>query len=94
MVPKKKFIFLEKNIFLFTFSLERTLHKKSGKKCPQKLLRNTIFFSVYCPELPKPQTEEFIFQNVVYIPTVYKTGALTMVQGREQSLSNYCNNFF
>ena len=44
------------------------------KKHPQKMLRNAQFF------LPTPwatqtaQTEEFMFQNVTYRPTVHKTG--------------------
>ena len=45
------------------------------KTHPQKLLRNTQFFSSLLPRTAQTvQTEEFMFQNVAYRPTVYKTG--------------------
>ena len=48
--------------------------------CPQKVEKNTI---KSCSEILKffyrvqtAQTEEFMFQNVAYRPTVYRTGAV------------------
>ena len=52
-------------MFLFVF-----LPTKSWKNHPQNLLRNTHFFP-YCPN---DLTEEFMFQNVAYRPTLYKIG--------------------
>ena len=43
---------------------------------PQKLLRIPLihFFSLTASTAQMAQTEEFMFQNVAYIPTVYRTG--------------------
>ena len=51
----------------------------SWKNHPQKLLRKTQihFFSLTAWAAQTAQTEEFMFQNVAYRPTVYKTGVLT-----------------
>ena len=57
------------SIFLFYF-----LPTKSWKNYPQKLLRKTqIHWAAQTA-----QTEEFMFQNVAYRTTVYRTGALEM----------------
>ena len=55
-------------IFIFLFFLPT----KSWKNQPEKLLRipQIHFFFLTA------QTEEFMFQNVAYWPTVYRTGAL------------------
>ena len=58
--------------------------KKEEKKIffnhPQKLLRKTQihFFSLLPWAQWAAQTEEFMFQNVAYRPTVYKTGILVV----------------
>ena len=46
------------------------------KKHPQKLFKNTQFFLSILPWAAQMdhQKEEFMFQNVAYRPTVYKTG--------------------
>ena len=54
--------------------------KKAHKNHPQKLLRKTQihFFSLLPWAAQMAQTEEFMFQNVAYRPTVYRTGAFSM----------------
>ena len=49
---------------------------KSWKNHPQKLLRKIqiLFFFLTAWAAKTAQTEEFIFQNVAYRPTVYRTG--------------------
>ena len=49
---------------------------KSWKNHPKKLLRipQIHFFSLTASSAQMAQTEEFIFQNVAYRPTVYRTG--------------------
>ena len=61
--------FLKENIFF--------LPLKTWKNDPQKLLRKTQihFFSLTASTAQMAQTEEFMFQNVAYRPTVYRTGA-------------------
>ena len=44
--------------------------KKTFKSCSEKL--KSIFFLTWASQ--KAQTEEFMFQNVVYRPTLYRTG--------------------
>ena len=52
------------------------LPTKTWKKHPQKLLRKTQihFFFLTAWAAQTAQTEEFMFQNVAYRPTVYRTG--------------------
>ena len=55
------------------------LPTKSRKKHPQKLLRKPQihFFSLLswaAQTTQTAQTQEFMFQNVAYRPTVYRTG--------------------
>ena len=59
-----------KNKFKFFFAA------KSWKNHPQKLLRKTQihFFFLTILSAQTAQTEEFMFQNVAYRPTVYRTG--------------------
>ena len=61
-------------IFLKKFKF--FLPTKSWKNHPQKLLRKTQihFFSLLPWAAQMAQREEFMFQNVTYRPTVYKTG--------------------
>jgi len=49
------------------------------KNHPQKLLRKTQihFFFLTASTAQMAQTEEFMFQNVAYRPTVYRTGFLS-----------------
>ena len=47
------------------------LPTKSWKNHPQKLLRKT---QIQPWAAQTAQTEEFMFQNVAYRPTVYRTG--------------------
>ena len=47
------------------------------KKTPSKVAQK--YSNLFAPIAAQTaQTEEFMFQNVVYRPTVYKTGALTI----------------
>ena len=57
------------------------LPTKGWKNHPQKLLRKTQihFFPLTASTAQMAQTEEFMFQNVAYWPTVYRTGILTMI---------------
>ena len=62
-------LFRQYNIF------EKKMLTKSWKKHAQKSLRYTPFFSSLLPWATQTaQTEEFMFQNMAYRPTVYKTG--------------------
>jgi hypothetical protein len=62
-------------MFLKEFK-KKILPQKSWKNHPQKLLRKTQihFFSPTASTAQMAQTEEFMFQNVAYRPTVYRTG--------------------
>ena len=53
--------------------------QKLKKKHPQKLLRKTQihFFPLTAWAAQTAKTEEFMFQNVAYRPTVYKTWGTT-----------------
>ena len=57
------------------------LPTKSWKNHPQKLLRKTQihFFFLTASSAQMAQTEEVMFQNVVYRPTVYRTGLETLL---------------
>jgi hypothetical protein len=59
------------------------LPSKSWKNHPQKLLRKTQihFFPLTASTAQMAQTEEFMFQNVAYIPTVYRTGTKWLKKG-------------
>ena len=54
------------------------LPSKSWKNHPQKLLRipQIHFFSLTASTAQMAQTEEIMFQNVAYWPTVYRTGGI------------------
>ena len=58
------------------FSKKNFAHKKL-KKPPSKVTQKYItFFSSLLPWAAQTaQTEEFMYQNVAYRPTVYRTGA-------------------
>ena len=53
--------------------------QKVEKNHPQKLLRKTQihFFFLTASSAQMAQTKEFMFQNVAYRPTVYRTGVIT-----------------
>ena len=55
---------------------------KVKKKHPQKLLRipQIHFFSLTALTAQTAQTQEFMFQNVAYWPTVYRTGDLPNIK--------------
>ena len=55
------------------------LPSKSWKNHPQKLLRipQIHFFPLTASTAQMAQTEEIMFQNVAYWPTVYRTGNKT-----------------
>ena len=65
---------------------------KSWKNHPQKLLRKTQihFFSLTALTAQTAQTEEFMFQNVAYRPTVYRTGTYTFFGRPFQTLPMQC----
>ena len=67
--------------FYNVFKKKIFLPSKSWKKHPQKLPRKTQihFFFLTASSAQMAETEEIMFQNVAYRPTVYKTGALTVV---------------
>jgi hypothetical protein len=56
------------------------LTTKSWKKAPSKVAQNSSnpLFSLTALTAQTAQTEEFMFQNVAYWPTVYKTGVLVL----------------
>ena len=53
------------------------------KKPPSKVAQNSSnpLFSLTALTAQKAQTEEFMFKNVAYRPTVYKTGEITSWSG-------------
>ena len=54
-------------------------HKKL-KKPPSKVAQknsNPLFFPLLPAQAQMAQTEEFMFQNMAYRPTVYRTGVAT-----------------
>ena len=63
---------------------------KSLKNHPQKLLRKTQinFFFLTAWAAQMAQTEEFMFQNMAYRTTVYRTGAVTKEGRREDAIDN------
>ena len=95
VVAYLKFVIIFLRIFIYFFNfilrnfLVRTLQyfqtnfkflapTKSWKNHPQKLLRkNQIHLFSLLPWAA--QTEEFMFQNVAYRPTVYKTGPIAFL---------------
>jgi hypothetical protein len=54
---------------------------KKLKKPPSKVAQKNSnpLFSPYCQHSPNGPTEEFMFQNVAYRPTVYRTGPIFIV---------------
>ena len=58
--------------FLNFFFGHKKLKKNTLKSCSEKL--KSTFFFLTARAAQTAQTEEFMFQNVVYRPTVYKTG--------------------
>ena len=60
---------------IFLDILKKKMSTRSWKNQPQMLVRNTQFFSslLLAWAAQMTQTEEFIFQNMAYRPTVYKT---------------------
>ena len=73
------------------FSTVATIFKK--KFCPQKVEKNTLkscsekLKSTFWWAAQMAQTEEFMFQNVAYRPTVYRTGALDVHAAAAWSLT-------
>ena len=70
--------------------------------CPQKVEKTTLksgseilnILPHYSPEVPKwPKTEEFMFQNVAYWPTVYRTGIQTDAYLRSSLLGQNWTRF-
>ena len=75
------------NVFLIFFGLKKL------KKPPQKvanLSRNSVvseIFHLLPNECPTAQMAEFMFQNVVYRATVYRTGTVTKGQIQKRIVS-------
>ena len=65
----------------FSMFSKQFLPTKCWKNHPQKLLRKTQihFFFHTASSAQTAQTEEFMFQNVAYRPTVNRTGTLVFV---------------
>ena len=65
-------------MFLKNFQ-KKILPSKSWKNHPQKLVRKTQihFFPLTASTAQMAQKEEFMFQNVAFRPTVYRTGLWT-----------------
>ena len=61
---------------MLLFNADAFFAHKKLKNHPQKLLRKTQihFFFLTAWAAQTAQTEEFMFQNVAYRPTVYRTG--------------------
>ena len=58
----------------YFWKIKKKMTKKCWKPSPQRLIRNTLTLSRPWAA-QTTQREEFIFQNVAYKPTVYKTGS-------------------
>ena len=54
------------------FFCPQKVEKTTLKSCSEKL--KSTFFSLTASSAQTAQTEEFMFQNVAYRPTVYRTG--------------------
>ena len=67
-------IFLKFLIFFRPQKVEKT----TLKSCSEKL--KSTFFSLLTWATQTTQTEEFMFQNVAYRPTVYRTGDYTIYE--------------
>ena len=65
-------MFLKKNL---NFFCPPKVEKNTLKSCSEKL--KSTFFFLTASTAQMAQTEEFMFQNVAYGPTVYKIGATT-----------------
>ena len=68
--------------------LVRTLQCFQFSFCPQKVEKTILktqihFFSLTASSAQTVQTEEYMYQNVAYRPTVYRTGGCTFVKLQE-----------
>ena len=69
--------------------------QKVEKNNPQKLLRNTQFFSsLLAWAAQTPQIEESMFQNVAYRPTVYKIMLKHSMKIWKRWMKSYFTNQF
>ena len=78
------------------------IQKKIISFCPQKIEKNTLkscseklkstFFSLTASTAQMSQTEELMFQNVAYRPTVYITGSL--MKKKSDALSGITSTHF
>ena len=76
-------------IFFFFFCPQQ-VEKTTLKSCSEKL--KSTFFSLHAEAAQTAQKEKFMFQNVAYRPTVYRTGGF-ILQARTSSplsLSHFC----
>jgi len=58
------------------FCPQKVEKKNTQKSCSEKL-KSTTFFPLTILTAKTAQTEEFMFQNVAFRPTVYRTGYKT-----------------
>ena len=98
-IKKKKFDFILCNFLVRTLQCFQKKFKiflltKSWKNHPQKLLRKTQihFFFLTASSAQMAQTEEFMFQNLAYRPTVYRTGVISWNQIYRKYKSSFRNN--
>ena len=88
MSKKKELTEFEKNFLVRTlqsfqkkfncFFPHKKLKKTTLKSCSEKL--KSTFFFITARAAQTAQTEDFMFQNVVYRATVYRTGVLVKDQ--------------
>ena len=74
-----------KNFLWFFFA-----RKKPPLKVAQK--NSNPLFSLTALTAQKAQTEEFMFQNVAYWPTVYRTGHLKAIQDKNSVAGKFFND--
>ena len=68
-------------MFLNIFFCPQKVEKTTLKSCSEKL--KSTFFFLTASTVQIAQTEEFMFQNVAYRPTVYRTGDLFFKENNE-----------
>ena len=78
-IEKKNITVILCNFLVQTLKCLKKIAPENIKKTPSKVAHKTQIHSFFLTALTAQtaQTEEFMFQNVVYRPTVYRTGYTT-----------------
>ena len=81
-------------ILIFQFCCPQKVEKTTLKSCSEKL-KSTFFLTASSAQTA--QTENFMFQNVAYRPTVYRTGSKLILRFRlilhPYAVNSFCSFF-